>query len=51
MLAEVDSIRQQMVDAMQLVVQAQSVAQFASMTVLAYETKMGEIQHSVNQLQ
>ena len=51
MQAEVDSTRQQAVDATQLAVQAQSVAQFASTTVSSYETKFGEIQHIVDQLQ
>ena len=51
MQAEVDSTRQQAVDATQLVVQVQSVAQFASTTVSAYETRLGEIQHTVDQLQ
>ena len=51
MQAEVDSTRQQAVDATQLAVQAQSVAQFASTTVSAYETRLGEIQHTVDQLQ
>ena len=35
----------------QLAIQAQSVAQFASTTVSAYETRLGEIQHTVDQLQ
>ena len=48
---KLDSTRQQAVDATQLAVQAQSVAQFASTTVSAYETKLGEIQHTVDQLQ
>ena len=51
MQAEVDSTRQQVVDATQLAVQVQSVAQFASTTVSSYETKFGEIQHTVDQLQ
>ena len=38
--AEVDSTKQQAVEAMQLAVQAQSVVQFASMMVSAYETRM-----------
>ena len=46
-----DSTRQQAVDATQLAVQAQSMAQFASTTVSAYETRIGEIQHTVDQLQ
>ena len=50
MQAEVDSMRQQAVNAIQLAIQAQSVVQFASTTISAYETKMGEIQHTVNQL-
>ena len=40
-----------MVDATQLAVQAQSVAQFASTIVSTYETKFGKIQHTVDQLQ
>ena len=48
MQAEVDSTRQQAVDATQLAVQAQSVAQFASTMVSAYETRLGEIQHTVD---
>ena len=51
MQAEVDSTWKQAVDATQLAVQAQSVAQFASTTVSAYETRLGEIQHTVDQLQ
>ena len=51
MQAKVDSMRQQAVDATELAVQAQSVAQFASTTVSSYETKFGEIQHTVDQLQ
>ena len=51
MQTEVESTRQQAVDATQLAVQAQSVAQFASTMVSAYETKLGEIQHIVDQLQ
>ena len=43
-------MQQQAVNATQLAVHAQSVAQFASTMVSAYETKMGEIQHTVNQL-
>ena len=43
MQTEVDSTRQQAVEAMQLAVQAQSVAQFVSTTVSTYETKFGEI--------
>ena len=50
MQAEVDSTRKQAVDAMQLAVQAQSVAQFASTTVSLYETKLAEIQYTVDQL-
>ena len=51
MQAEVDSMRQQVVDATQLAVRVQSVAQFALTTVLVYETRLGEIQHTVDQLQ
>ena len=51
MQAEVDSTRQQAVDATQLAVQAQSVAQFVSTTVSAYETRLGEVQHTVDQHQ
>ena len=51
MQTEVESTRQQAVDATQLAVQAQSVVQFASTTVSAYETRLGEIQHTVDQLQ
>ena len=51
MQLEVDSTRQQAADATQLAVQAQSVAQFALTTVSAYETRLGEIQHIVDQLQ
>ena len=51
MQTEVESTRQQAVDATQLAIQAQSVAQFASTTVSAYETRLGEIQHTVDQLQ
>ena len=51
MQAEVDSTQQQAVDATQFVVQVQSVAQFASMTISTYETKFGEIQHIGDQLQ
>ena len=39
----VESTRQQAVDATQLAIQAQSVAQFASTTVSAYETRLGGI--------
>ena len=49
--SEVDSTQQQAVDATQLVVQAQSVAQFASTTVSTYEQKMHEVQSTMNQLQ
>ena len=51
MQTEVESTRQQAVDATSLAIQAQSVAQFASTTVSAYETRLGEIQHTVDQLQ
>ena len=51
MQAEVDSTRQQVVDATQLAVQVQSVVQFASTMVSAYETRLGEIQHTMDQLQ
>ena len=51
MQTKVESTRQQAVDATQLAIQAQSVAQFASTTVSAYETRLGEIQHTVDQLQ
>ena len=51
MKAEVHSTRQQAVNATQLAVQVQSVMQFASTIISAYETKMGKIQHNVNQLQ
>ena len=51
MQAEVDSTRQQAVDATQLAAQAQYVVQVASMTVSAYEPEMNEIQHTVAQLQ
>ena len=37
-------------NATQLAIQAQFVAQFASTTVLACETRLGEIQHTVDQL-
>ena len=51
MQTKVESTRQQAVDATQLAIQAQSVVQFALTTVSAYETKLGEIQHTVDQLQ
>ena len=51
MQTKVESTRQQAVDATQLAIQAQSVAQFASTKVSAYETQLGEIQHTVDQLQ
>ena len=38
-------------DATQLAVQAQSVAQFASTTVLAYEARINEVQSTVEKLQ
>ena len=34
-----------------MAIQVQSVVQFASTTVSAYETRLGEIQHTVDQLQ
>ena len=36
---------------MQLAIEAQSIGQFASTTVFAYETKMNEVQHTIDQLQ
>ena len=50
MQVEVDATRQQAVDATQLVVQAQSVAQFALTTVSTYEQKMNEVHSTVKQL-
>ena len=51
MQAKVDLTQQQAVDMMQLAVQAQSMAQFASMTVSTYEAKINGVQHIVNHLQ
>ena len=50
MQSEVDSTKQQAVEATQLAVQAQSVAQFASTTVSAYETRMNQVQSTVEKL-
>ena len=49
--SEIDSTKQQAVDATQLAVQAQLVAQFASTTIFAYETRMNEVQSTVEKLQ
>ena len=46
-----DSTQQQAVEATQLAVQAQFVAQFASTTMTEYEKKMTDISHTVAQLQ
>ena len=43
MQAEVDSVRQQVVNATQLAIQVQFVAQVASVTVSTYEAKMNEV--------
>ena len=45
--AEINSTKQQAVDATQLAVQAQSMAQFASTTVSAYETRMEQVQSTI----
>ena len=46
-----DSTQQQAVEATQLAVQAQSVAQFASSTITEYEKKMTDVSQTVAQLQ
>ena len=51
MREKMDSTQQQAVEATQLAVQAQSVAQFASSTITDYEKKMTDISHTVAQLQ
>ena len=47
MQAEVDSTRQQAVDATQFALQVQFVAQIASTTVSTYEANINEVQHTV----
>ena len=49
--AKMDTTQQQAVEATQLAVQAQSVTQFASTTMTAYEKKMTDISQTVAQLQ
>ena len=51
MQAKVDSTWQQAADTTQQAVQAQSVVQFASTTMSAYEAEMNEVQRTVEQLQ
>ena len=51
MQAKVDATQQQAVDATQLAVQTQSVAQYASTTMSAYKAKMKEVESIVSQLQ
>ena len=50
MQVKMDMTQQQAVEATQLAVQAQSVAQFASTTMTYYEKKMADISYIVSQL-
>ena len=50
MLEDDHSLMQQTVDATQLAVQAQSVAQYALMAMSAYEAKMKEAESILSQL-
>ena len=51
MREKMDSTQQQAIEATQLAVQVQSVAQCASTTMTDYEKKMTDISHTVAQLQ